>query len=83
MRSTTTESLRNKPDHRGFFGPRFGGRFVPETLMPQILELGEAYDRAKNDPSFAAQLASDHKVFTGRPSPFYPALRFKIGRAHV
>lgn len=85
MRSTTTESLRNKPDHRGFFGPRFGGRFVPETLMPQILELGEAYDRAKNDPSFAAQLASDHKVFTGRPSPFYPALRFTeyLGGAQI
>ena len=43
------------PDENGRFGP-YGGRFVAETLMPLILELGEAYEAAKADPSCQAEL---------------------------
>ena len=43
------------PDERGRFGP-FGGRFVPETLMPLVLELDRAYADAKADPSFQGEL---------------------------
>ena len=46
-----TETLRAGPDERGHFGA-FGGRFVPETLMPLILELEFAYAEARKDPAF-------------------------------
>ncbi|MBW2135612.1 MAG: tryptophan synthase subunit beta, partial [Deltaproteobacteria bacterium] len=39
------------PDRRGHFGP-YGGRFVPETLMPALLELEQAYRRIRRDPAF-------------------------------
>ena len=48
-------TYRAGPDERGFFGI-FGGRFVAETLMPLILELEEAYEAAKDDPAFHAEL---------------------------
>ncbi len=48
-------SFRNGPDERGRFGI-FGGRFVAETLMPLILKLEKAYDEAKADPAFHAEL---------------------------
>ena len=49
------QHLSAGPDERGFFG-LFGGRFVAETLMPLILELERAYDAAKADPAFHAEL---------------------------
>ncbi len=67
-------SLRTGPDERGFFG-QFGGRFVAETLMPLILELEAAYNEAKNDPAFHAELADLNAHYTGRPSPLYYADR--------
>jgi tryptophan synthase beta chain len=67
-------SYRSGPDGRGRFGA-FGGRFVPETLTPLVLELAEAYDRAKGDPSFAEELAHDLTHYVGRPSPLYYAAR--------
>ncbi|HEY4171540.1 MAG TPA: tryptophan synthase subunit beta, partial [Rhodopila sp.] len=48
-------SLRTGPNDRGRFG-EFGGRFVAETLMPLILEVEQAYDAAKADPAFDAEL---------------------------
>lgn len=66
--------LREGPDENGFFGI-FGGRFVAETLMPNILALEEAYKTAKADPSFAAELQHLGKYYTGRPSPIYLAER--------
>jgi len=48
-------TLRSGPDARGRFG-NYGGRFVAETLMPPILELEEAYEQAKADPSFQKEL---------------------------
>ena len=48
-------SFRHGPDEHGRFG-QFGGRFVAETLMPLILELEQAYEAAKTDPAFQAEL---------------------------
>ena len=53
------------PDQNGYFG-RFGGRFVPETLMPALEELSETYNRVKNDPSFATELNDLLKDYAGR-----------------
>jgi tryptophan synthase beta chain len=51
----------------------FGGRFVAETLMPLILELQEAYETAKNDPEFKAELNALSTYYAGRPSKLYYA----------
>ena len=67
-------SFRSGPDDRGFFG-QFGGRFVAETLMPLILDLERAYEAAKADPSFAAEVAFLNTHYSGRPSPLYYAER--------
>ncbi len=67
-------SFRTGPDERGRFGI-FGGRFVAETLMPLILELEAAYEAAKVDPAFAADMASYGTHYIGRPSPLYYAER--------
>jgi tryptophan synthase beta chain len=67
-------SYRTGPDEKGFFG-LFGGRFVAETLMPLILELEHAYNAAKADPKFAAELSYLHTHYSGRPSPLYFAER--------
>ena len=68
--SLRTNSLRTGPDEAGMFG-MFGGRFVAETLMPNILELDEAYAAAKKDPSFRDELDHLNRHYTGRPSPLY------------
>ena len=67
-------SYRTGPDERGHFG-LYGGRFVAETLMPLILELEAAYNAAKKDPAFHAELADLHAHYSGRPSPLYFAER--------
>jgi tryptophan synthase beta chain len=67
-------SFRTGPDEAGHFGI-FGGRFVAETLMPLILELERAYNEARRDPTFHAELASLHTHYVGRPSPLYFAER--------
>jgi len=67
-------SLRLGPDERGHFGI-YGGRFVAETLMPLLLELEEAYAKAKNDPAFKAEMALYQRDYVGRPSPLYFAKR--------
>jgi tryptophan synthase beta chain len=67
-------SFRTGPDERGFFG-LFGGRFVAETLMPLILDLEKAYDAAKADPAFQAELTNLNTYYAGRPSVLYFAER--------
>lgn len=62
------------PDANGRFG-EFGGRFVAETLMPNILALNEAYEASKQDPSFQATLDVFLRDYVGRPSPLYHAER--------
>ncbi|MFT4078499.1 tryptophan synthase subunit beta [Rhodomicrobium sp.] len=77
-------SYRTGPDDRGHFG-LYGGRFVAETLMPLILELETAYEAAKADPSFHAELADLNAHYAGRPSPLYFAERLTqhLGGAKV
>lgn len=67
-------TFRAGPDEHGHFGI-YGGRFVAETLMPLILEVERAYEAAKQDPAFAAELAYYLKHYVGRPSPLYFAER--------
>ncbi len=62
------------PDSRGYFGP-FGGRFVPETLMPAPEELDRCYGEARTDPVFRDQYRGLLKEYVGRPSPLYFAQR--------
>lgn len=58
-----------------YFGD-FGGRFVPESLIAALDELGEAYDLAKLDPAFGAELAELGRSYTGRPSIITEVPRF-------
>ncbi|HEX6937824.1 MAG TPA: tryptophan synthase subunit beta [Longimicrobiales bacterium] len=58
----------------GRFG-RFGGRYVPETLIGALDELTAAYDVARRDPAFAAELEALSRDFVGRPTPLYRAER--------
>lgn len=58
------------PDERGHFGP-YGGRFVPETLMPALFELEAAYHKIKNDPEFQKELEYYLKEYVGRATPLY------------
>ncbi|MBL4757243.1 MAG: tryptophan synthase subunit beta, partial [Rhizobiales bacterium] len=74
MTKSDLNTFRAGPDEQGRFGI-FGGRFVAETLMPLILELEQAYETAKNDPAFEAQLNDLQTHYTGRPSPLYFAER--------
>lgn len=67
-------SLGLVPDSSGRFG-RFGGRYVPETLMQALDELWIEYEAARRDPEFQAQLKGLLSTYVGRPSPFYFAER--------
>jgi tryptophan synthase beta chain len=71
--SETAESLRNRP---GPFFDAYGGRFMPESLIAAIDELAAAYESAKADPAFAAELAELHRTYTGRPSIITEVPRF-------
>jgi tryptophan synthase beta chain len=62
------------PDASGHFG-RFGGRFVPETLMAPLIDLEKAYRAARRDPRFRARLADLLATYAGRPTPLYFAER--------
>jgi tryptophan synthase beta chain len=59
----------------GHFG-QYGGRFVPEALIPALDELSVAFEAAKADPKFQAELAHLHKTYSGRPSILTEAKRF-------
>ncbi|MEC0226939.1 tryptophan synthase subunit beta [Paenibacillus alba] len=62
------------PDQHGRFG-KFGGRYVPETLMNALSELEEAYNQYKDDPEFIAEICYLQKQYSGRPTPLYYAER--------
>jgi tryptophan synthase beta chain len=81
---TLPNTYRAGPDQRGRFGI-YGGRFVAETLMPLILELERAYEEAKVDPAFQAELAAWLADYAGRPTPLYLAERLsaQLGGARV
>lgn len=56
------------PDEKGYFG-RFGGRYVPETLIPALEELTSAYLHYKNDADFQRELNYHRVTYAGRPTP--------------
>ena len=62
------------PDNKGYFG-NYGGRFVPETLVPALDELAAAYEKAKADASFWSEFDSLSREYSGRPTPLYLAER--------
>ncbi|MGA0788581.1 MAG: pyridoxal-phosphate dependent enzyme, partial [Ilumatobacteraceae bacterium] len=62
-----TRSLMGEPDDSGRFG-EFGGRFVPETLVPACQELERAFHEAWNDPEWREELAAVLRDYAGRPS---------------
>ncbi|MCP4005348.1 MAG: tryptophan synthase subunit beta [bacterium] len=70
----SVESERDRPDPRGYFGI-FGGRYVPETLVPATEQLTDAYEALREDPSFWQELAAERKEYVGRPTPLYFARR--------
>lgn len=76
--------MTTQPNNRGYFG-QFGGRYVPETLMPALLELEQAYADARKDRSFQAELNHYLKDYVGRPTSLYCAERLtkKLGGAKI
>ena len=56
------------------FGP-YGGRYVPETLVPALDELSAAWMEARDDPGFRGELDEVLRDFVGRPTPLYRADR--------
>jgi tryptophan synthase beta chain len=79
-----TAATQTWPDAHGRFGP-YGGRYVPETLMAPLEELERAYEAARNDAAFAAQLEYELKNFAGRPTPlqFASRLTAHLGGARI
>src|SRR5207244_3333610 len=76
--------MQNIPDERGRFGA-FGGRYVPETLIPALEELSRVYGKARRDPKFRTELDYYLREYVGRPTPLYYAERLtkKLGGATI
>ena len=72
------------PDKKGHFGA-YGGRYVPETLMPALLELEKAYEHYRHDRVFKEEFAYLLRQYVGRPNPLYYAekLTRKLGGAKI
>ena len=64
----------NLPDSTGHF-QKFGGKYVPETLIPALIDFEKNYEKAKFDSSFQKQLKNLLTVFVGRETPLYFAER--------
>ena len=79
-----TAKTRKLPDKRGYFG-QFGGKFVPETLMPALSELEQAYREAQADSKFERKFEQLCRNYVGRPTPLYAAeqLSAEIGGAKL
>jgi tryptophan synthase beta chain len=79
-----TESRINQYNSRTKFGP-YGGQFVPETLMPALIELGAAYQELSDDAGFQNELQDLLKTYVGRPTPLSYARRLSshLGGAQV
>lgn len=76
--------IGNVPDRLGRFG-KFGGKYVPETLMNALIELEEAYRRYSNDPDFKREVRYLQQQYSGRPTPLYYAERMSeaLGGAKI
>ena len=77
--STQNQMIPASPERVGRYG-RFGGQYVPETLMPCLQELTNIYLEAKSDPGFAQQLQTLLHDYAGRPTSLY--LAESLGRAY-
>jgi len=67
-------ALGTVPDENGFFGP-YGGRFVPEPLVPPLQALTAAFYKYRDDEEFVAELQHEWLTYSGRPTPLYHARR--------
>jgi tryptophan synthase beta chain len=72
--SSSANQTTMLPDARGRFG-EYGGRYVPEVLIPALDELAAAWSELRNDPSFRGELAGLLRDFVGRPTPITHAAR--------
>ncbi|MGF7185011.1 tryptophan synthase beta chain [Desulfitispora alkaliphila] len=72
------------PDERGFYG-EYGGQYMPETLLPALNQLAEAYNRYKNNEEFARELNYYLQAYVGRPTPLFYAKKLteKLGGAKI
>jgi tryptophan synthase beta chain len=79
-----TQKIYNQPDSNGKFG-KYGGKFVPETLITPLLELEAAYNSIKEDVDFNNELSKLNKDYTGRPTPltFAERLTQHFGKAKI
>lgn len=68
----TTPYIGNGPDALGFFG-KFGGCYMPESLMPALQELEQAFNTVRDKPEFWAEYQQILTDFVGRPSPLFYA----------
>jgi tryptophan synthase beta chain len=64
---------------RGYFGP-YGGRYVPETLVPALDELERGWDEVKDEAGFQLELGELQRTYVGRPTPLYRAERLREGK---
>ncbi len=69
-----TDTVTQQPDALGRFGT-FGGKYVPETLMPALFELEQSFKQYRDDPDFQQELQQLQRDYVGRPSPLYFAER--------
>jgi tryptophan synthase beta chain len=67
MNNTSVSAPYNQPDARGYFGA-FGGKFVPEILIPALVELEEAWQNSRRDPAFEVAYLNLLKTYVGRPT---------------
>jgi tryptophan synthase beta chain len=70
------------PDMQGRFG-KYGGAYVPETLVAALVQLDEVYEKVRGDERFWDQLMDLHRLFVGRATPFYPAKRLTLHARQV
>lgn len=84
MKTEPFSDLQAQPDSSGHFG-QYGGRFVPETLIPALEELAHEYAAAREDPAFQKELADLLHHYVGRPTPLYFAERLtaRLGGARI
>jgi tryptophan synthase beta chain len=84
MNTQTKKTIYNFPDERGYYG-QFGGKFVPEILIPAIQELEKEFVKAKDDPAFKAELAELLDEYVGRPTKLTYANRLTehYGKAKI
>jgi tryptophan synthase beta chain len=84
MLAILADETARPPDARGRFG-EYGGRFVPETLIPALDELAEAWTAARGDAAYKAGLAALLETYAGRPTPLFCAERLarELGLSRV